>query len=362
MLIGGIQRERHIDRRNPRQRQPPERCHAIETQDRLESEGHHQPRGDPEDLRPAAGEDREQDRGEIGDGQAQHGARQQERRVAQLRIGGARDHAADVLDHRIAANAPHAIGQSDPDRTMGFEPFRQRAIVDQGAADRSHAAGFPEYFPAHQHAAAGCRGGGPTWIIGPGERVEHLEKENECRDEHALGETLTAKLRHQRGQDITARSRPGRKFRERVRRVDDVGVGEEEIDRRMRRGLGCLDTLALRPELSGPSRRQGPAGQDGKAVGGAQRQRRCARDLRRTVAALVVDQDHGKFARIILPQQRRHRFANAFGLIARRNHGHDRRPRSLFRSLPQRNRVIAFPAEPERSAPEKEIEPNRQHH
>ena len=59
---------------------------------------------------------------------------------------------------------------------------------------------------AHQHAAAGRGGGVAARVVGPGERIKHLEEEDEGRDEHALGEAFAAELRHQRGQDIAART------------------------------------------------------------------------------------------------------------------------------------------------------------
>ena len=95
--------------------------------------------------------------------------------------------------------------------------FRQRAIVDQGAADRRHAAGFAQRIAAHQHAAAGRRGGGAARIVGPGERIEHLKEEDEGRDEHALGEALAAQLHHQRGEHEPPASRPRDEPRQRIR-------------------------------------------------------------------------------------------------------------------------------------------------
>ena len=84
-------------------------------------------------------------------------------------------------------------------------------------------------------------------IVDPGERVKHLKEENEGRDEQPLGKTLAAQFDHQRSQNETARLRAGNEAREHVRLIDNVGIGEEQIVRLRRHGLGKLDALLLRP-------------------------------------------------------------------------------------------------------------------
>ena len=128
-----------------------------------------------------------------------------------------------------------------------FEIFSERAVVDQGVADRRHAAGLPQHVAAHQHAAAGRARRRATRIVDPGERVKHLKEENEGRDEQPLGKTLAAQLHHQRGENETAGLRAGNEARQHVRLIDNVGVGEEHVVRLKRQGLGKLDALLLRP-------------------------------------------------------------------------------------------------------------------
>ena len=50
--------------------------------------------------------------------------------------------------------------------------------------------------------------------------------------------------------------RPRDKLAQLIRRIDDIGIGEEEVVRRLRRRFGGLDALVLRPQLAGPSGRQ----------------------------------------------------------------------------------------------------------
>ena len=88
--------------------------------------------------------------------------------------------------------------------------------------------------------------------------------------------------------------------------VDDIGIGKEEIIRRPSRRLGRFDALAVAPKAfrSTPPASVRPD-KTVQAVGGAERRRRVARDLRGAIPALVVDHDHAECARIILAQQRR---------------------------------------------------------
>ena len=358
MLIGGIEGERHIGCGDRRQRHSPQRRHAIEAQDRLESQGHELPCGEPEDLRQAGGQDRQQDRKQIGDGQTRNGSKKDQRRILQLRISGAGHHFADVLDRRIGADAAHAIGQADPNRAVRLEPLGERAIVDQSVADGGHPAGCPQGLAPHQHAAAGRCRDAASRIVRPGEGIEHLKEEDEGGNEHALGKALAAELRHQRGQHRAAGARPRDKLAQLIRHIDDIRVGEEDVIRRLSRRLDRLHALALGPELSGPPGRQRASGNDREAVRRAERGRRVVRHLRGAVAALIVDQDHPERARIILAQQRGYRVADAFGFVTGRYDGHDRRPRPL----PRRGSIVAFTAEPKEAAPQEEIQPDRQHH
>ena len=86
----------------------------------------------------------------------------------------------------------HALRQAEPDRPLRLELARQRAVVDQGAADGLDAAGRAERIAAHQHAAARRRRRGAVRAVHPGERVEHLEEKDEGRHKRALGEALAA--------------------------------------------------------------------------------------------------------------------------------------------------------------------------
>ena len=68
----------------------------------------------------------------------------------------------------------------------------ERAIVDQRVADGVDAARGAQRLGAHQHAAAGRARHRVVRPVHPGERIEHLEEEDEGRDVHALGQVLAA--------------------------------------------------------------------------------------------------------------------------------------------------------------------------
>ncbi len=160
---------------------------------------------------------------------------------------------------------------------------------------------LPKIVGAHQHAAAGSRRDCALRPIHAGERIEHLEEEDECRNSGALGEAFTVELDHERGQhevlSFGVRDQPA----DGIGRMHDVGVGEQQIIGRLRQRRRGIDALLCRPELACPSRRQAAAGHD-RAV--ARRLRRAARDVGGAVAAVVVDQDDRPPAAIVLREQR----------------------------------------------------------
>src|ERR1700733_8196157 len=114
----------------------------------------------------------------------------------------------------------------------------------------------------------------------------------------------------------------------------------------------------LRPQLAGPACGQLPPGHYRQPGGLAKRCGGRARDLRGAVAALVVDKKYGKFAGIILLQERCYGSADAVGLIAGRYDGDNRRPRSLARP----GSVIVLAAEPKASACNEKVDPDCHHH
>ncbi len=357
MLIGGIHGKGHIDRRDRGNERRPQRSSGGRSAASAECESHQQPGEEADELRHSAGKQRKPDRGEISQCHAGDGGAKQQRRIIELRIGRARHHAADIGDRRISADAVHALGQRERDRAVAVEQFGQRAIVDQGAADRGDAARLLQRIAAHQHAAAGRGGGRAPRIIDPGEGIEHLEKEDEGRHEHALGKALAAQFRHQRGQYQAVRLRPRHEIGHCVLGTDDVGVGQQQVDRR-RAGHGEGHALLQRPELAGPAGRQRSAREHGQPLAGPDQGRRAARHVRGGVSALIVDHDHAEFARIILPQQRGDGLADAFGLVARGNDRHHRGPHGERRD----DLVIALGRPPEAAARGDEIEPDRQHY
>src|SRR5712691_11565996 len=134
--------------------------------------------------------------------------------------------------------------------------------------------------------------------------------------------------------------------------MHDVGIGEQEIIRRLRERHRGIDALLDGPELAGPSRWQAASRHHPQTLarpGSAQGDRGGA------IAAIVVDQDDRPRARIVLRQQRADAGGDAVGLVAR---GHDRgdaRPCRQRRERP----IVALAAALKAAAGEDEVEPGR---
>ena len=219
-------------------------------------------------------------------------------------IGRARHHSSHVGDTRVGAQALRTARQAEPDRADALELAAERAIVDQRGADLFDSADRRERVAAHQHAAA--RGGGGRGIrpVHPRERVEHLEEEDERRDQRTLGERLAAQLRHQRCQHQAAVLRAPDERCERIGRIGDVRIGEQKVGRGIGQAFDMIDALLHGPEFSGPAGRKRCPGHDGEATGGAFARSGRARGLRGAVAALIVDEDDREQAGIVLMQER----------------------------------------------------------
>ena len=236
----------------------------------------------------------------------------------------------------------------------GLERLCQCAIIDQRGADRLDPAGLGERIRAHQHAAAGRSRDLAAGTVHPGERIQHLEEEDERRNAGVLGQAFAAQLDHQRGQHQTIGLCARSKTAHRIRRVHDVGVGEQQVVWWVRNRHCGVDALLHRPQLAGPARRQGLAGHDAQAAG--VRTRGAPGDLAGTIAAVIVHQQDRPVARIVLLQQRPDDLADGRGFVPRRHHHDDARPRLRC----GRRGLIALGVQPEGSTGEQEIQPDRE--
>ncbi len=146
----------------------------------------------------------------------------------------------------------------------------------------------------------------------------------------------------------------GHKPRERLRPMDDVGVGEPD-ERRIRREALCFFEPGIeRRELSGPAFGQRRRGDDAPRPMGRVARERVLRPRGRGVGAGVVDQDDGERAGVILRRQAFETAAHGFGLVARRHDG-DHGGKWSGRRRAQREPLIGAP---ESAAAEEEIKPD----
>ena len=136
-------------------------------------------------------------------------------------------------------------------------------------------------------------------------------------------------------------------------RVHDIGVGQQQIIRRLLRGHRGIDALLQRPQLPGPSRRQAAAAHHVQPRLGI---RGIAGNLGGAIGTVVVDQHDRPSTGIILPKQRTDAVTDAVGLVARRHHRRHARP---YRQL-RRRQIVPLAAAPKGSAGQKQIEPDHQ--
>ena len=194
-----------------------------------------------------------------------------------------------------------------------------------------------------QHAPAGGSRVGATRPVHPCERIEHLEEEDEGGNASALGKCLAAQFHHQRCQDQPVALRVRHQPSHGIRRMHDIGIGEQQVIRRVWQRHRGLDAMTERPEFAGPPRRQSTGSDDPQPFAptcGA------ACDFGRAVAAVIVDQDHHPRSAVILPEQRTDALADRNRLVASGYDRGDAREGGGDRGFP----TIALAAKPEAAA------------
>src|SRR5579883_3528347 len=105
----------------------------------------------------------------------------------ELGVGRSRDHSPDLADLAINAQTLRFVREAEPDWAVPFERRGERAIVDESAPDGADPADAVERGAANQHASASRRGGLARRVVHPGERIKHLEEEDEGRNEKEIG-------------------------------------------------------------------------------------------------------------------------------------------------------------------------------
>src|SRR4051812_8394535 len=137
-----------------------------------------------------------------------------------------------------------------------------------------------------------------------------------------------------------------------VGHMHDVRVGEHQVFRR--EILRCRrDALLDRPQLAGPARRQWRAAHNGEPILLGDCRCGLSRNVCRTVAAVIVDQDQRE-CRVVLRQQRRHALRDVLSLVARRHDDRDAGRHPGMRWIC----IIALTAEPKSPAREHEVDPD----
>src|SRR5690242_8525476 len=96
--------------------------------------------------------------------------------MPQLPKSRARNHAADLAERAVAANAAGFRSHAEPDFAGPLDDFGQSAVVNQLAANGRDPTDARERLPANQDAASGGARGRVPRACGPRRRVEH-EKE-----------------------------------------------------------------------------------------------------------------------------------------------------------------------------------------
>ena len=197
---------------------------------------------------------------------------------------------------------------------------RQRHVVDDGIADRAHAADPLEQARAHEHAAAGRSGGARAVAADAMERIESGEEVGEGGDQQLLEAGPAAEPRHHRHEVASLMVGGREQAGEDVGLVADVRIREPDPGSAER--VRVLDPMLLRPHLPGPPRGEGRRGQDDEAVARVRDGGHPSRDVGGAVPGVVVDQHHAKRG-VRLGEQGAECLRQLEGFVPRRHHRDD---------------------------------------
>ena len=209
-----------------------------------------------------------------------------------------------------------------------LDPRRQGAIVDQRAANGADPPDLVQHLATHQHASSGRGSAAMPGTVDPEERVELLEEEDEGRDQQATPEPTVVKTGHQRDHGALLGLAEGHQPWQRVRRMEDVGVGQQHP-------LGPRGICDMRkpgldsPHFARPALRQRRGRDDLGACLAGQRGG--------GVVGRVVNDDHPHASRIVAGPMCADHFGDRLRLVAGRNDdgdpGPDRRRRAVGQAL-----------------------------
>src|SRR5215831_4899286 len=125
-------------------------------------------------------EEQEQRRDEIGQAEPEHSEQEQPRRVLQLVEGPAGDHAADLCERTVRADALRGGGEAKPQAAAGgLHASSQGAVVNHFSADRRYAPCALEYLRPDENASTGSAGHLTPRLRDPRLGVKLEEEEDE---------------------------------------------------------------------------------------------------------------------------------------------------------------------------------------
>ena len=241
-----------------------------------------------------------------GQDQTKEGAGQCQPAMGKLRKGRAGHHVPNAVQRPVVPQGSHVMGEGGQ-RVMGgagmLQGAGQLAVVNDFALDGRKAAHGIQCLTPHQETTACCRGKVVVSGVGALERIDELEKVDECGDQQLAPDPAGIQPRHERNKGQAVRVGLTHHLVECRRPILDVRIGKENVVGLLRVGCGAFQSLCHGPYLAGPAGRKRRAGYgfDRHMIGGSAFRLRC-----RGIRALVVDDDDPQGAGKSLARQGRH--------------------------------------------------------
>src|ERR1700680_2469985 len=140
-----------------------------------------------------------------------------------------RNHLMNFAGCPVVANAIGAVCHAEPDSAQSFHPLRKRAIVDQLPPHRIDPANLSERGLADQQAPTSSSRGPMVATRDPARRIKLKEEIHEGGNQRAFGERSAMQFDNHRDESEASCFGASYKVPKTVWRMNDVGIGEEEI-------------------------------------------------------------------------------------------------------------------------------------
>ncbi len=243
--------------------------------------------------------------------------REPDGRVRKLGVGAAGDHVPDIHEPPVGSEAELALAEPEPDPAAFLEGGAEGAVVDDRVADPLNSPDCLQCPATNQHAAPGAGGGLRVGVVDAWEGKELLEEVDKGGDQEFFPRAPAVQSNHQGNEVELVGFGFSYQSPEVSRVVLHVGIGEQHEGSGRVIGRSSDDAGLHGPHLAHPPGRTFARALNAEARSVGVFAGEPLGQASRGILALVVDERHAQFTRVVLLQERSEAAHDAGLLVSR---------------------------------------------